>query len=141
MDEQAVALRILTSYRVWAVVGASPDPSRPSFGVLRFLQRQGFRVIPVNPTCEEVAGLPTYPSLAEIPASEGVEVVDVFRRSEHVSGVVDEAIAAGAKAVWCQRGVIDHAAQRRATDAGLEMVMDVCPAIEHPRLVGSGNRF
>ncbi len=135
MDDDDAVRRILTEYRVWAVVGASPDPSRASYRVLQFLRRAGYRVIPVNPLCDEVAGLPTYPSLAEIPVTEGVEVVDVFRRSEHVSGVVDEAIAIGAKAVWCQLGVIDYAAQKRAVAAGVDMVMDVCPAIEHPRLI------
>ncbi|HVF21129.1 MAG TPA: CoA-binding protein [Mycobacteriales bacterium] len=120
---------------MWAVVGASPDRSRPSFGVLRFLRRQGYRVIPVNPLVAEVDGLPCYPDLASIPAHEGVEVVDVFRRSEHVAGIVEEAIAIGAKAVWCQLGVIDFTAHQRALAAGLDVVMDVCPAIEHPRLV------
>lgn len=134
MDDDDAVRRILTDCRVWAVVGASPDPSRASHRVALFLRRSGYRVIPVNPSCEEVAGLPTYPSLADIPAGEGVEVVDVFRRSEHVAGLVEEAIAIGAKAVWCQLGVLDFAAQRTAWAAGLDMVMDRCPAIEHPRL-------
>ena len=133
--------RILTSYRVWAVVGASPDPSRASFGVMRFLRRNGYRVISVNPLVDEVDGMPCYPDLASIPAHEGVEVVDVFRRTEHVAGVVEDAIAIGARAVWCQLGVVDFAAHRRALAAGLDVVMDVCPAIEHPRLVGAGTRF
>ena len=129
------ARRILTEYAVWAVVGASPDPGRPSYGVLRFLQRAGYRVIPVNPTVDEVCGLRCYPTLADIPAEESVEVVDVFRRPEYVAGVVEEAIAIGAKAVWCQLGVVDAAAYRRAVDAGLDVVMDRCPAIDRPRLV------
>lgn len=134
------ARRILTDYAVWAVVGASPDPLRPSFGVFRFLQRAGYRVIPVNPNVDEVCGVAAYPTLADIPAAEGVEVVDVFRRSEHVAGVVEEAIAIGAKAVWCQLGVRDGAAYRRAVDAGLDVVMDRCPAIDRPRLIGTSAR-
>ena len=108
---------------------------------MRFLRRHGYRVIPVNPLVDEVDGLPCYPDLAAVPAHEGVEVVNVFRRSEHVAGVVEEAIAIGAKAVWCQLGVIDMSAHRRGMSAGLDVVMDVCPVIEHPRLVGAGNRF
>lgn len=137
-DDDRAARKILTDYSVWAVVGASPDAHRPSYGVFRFLQRCGYRVIPVNPTADEVCGVPAYPTLSDIPAHEGVEVVDVFRRPEHVAGVVAETIAIGAKAVWCQLGVVDPTAYRYAVDAGLDVVMDRCPAIDHPRLVGAG---
>lgn len=129
---------ILTSFRTWAVVGCSPDRSRPSHGVARYLARNGYRVLPVNPTCDAMWGERCYPDLRSIPADEGVEVVDVFRRSEHVGVHVDEAIEIGAKAVWLQLGVVDEAAAARARAAGLLVVMDRCPAIEHPRLVAAG---
>ena len=125
---------LLTTTRTWAVVGCSPDPSRDSHEVASLLQARGFRVIPVNPNEDEILGERCYPSLGAIPAELGVEVVDVFRRSELAGAHVDEAIAIGAKGVWLQLGVIDHAAAQRATAAGLQVVMDRCPAIELPRL-------
>jgi uncharacterized protein len=127
---------ILTSHRVWAVVGCSPDPGRPSHGVARFLQRRGYRVIPVNPAADEILGQRCYARLADIPAEEGVEVVDLFRRSALAGAHVDEAIAIGARAVWMQLGVIDEDAAARARAVGLRVVMDRCPAIELPRLSG-----
>jgi uncharacterized protein len=126
--------RLLTETRTWAVVGCSPDPRRDSHRVARVLQERGFRVIPVNPNVEEVHGERCYPSLNEIPASEQVDVVDIFRRADQAGVHVDEAIARGARGVWMQLGVIDEAAAQRALDAGLEVVMDRCPAIELPRL-------
>jgi predicted CoA-binding protein len=134
MDEIEVARHILTEYSTWAVVGASPDRHRASHRVGRTLLDEGYRVIPVNPMCDEVWGVPAYPDLASIPAAEGVEVVDVFRRSAEAGQHVDEAIAIGAKAVWFQLGVFDGDAYHRATAAGLHMVMDRCPAIDLPRL-------
>jgi predicted CoA-binding protein len=127
---------VLTGTRVWAVVGCSPDPGRDSHRIAAMLQREGYRVIPVNPAVDEVLGERSYPSLDAIPASEGVDVVDVFRRSSEAGAHVDEAIAIGAKAVWLQLGVIDEAAAERARAAGLRVVMDRCPAIELPRLDG-----
>jgi predicted CoA-binding protein len=125
---------ILTGHRVWAVVGCSPDPGRPSHSVARFLQRNGYRVIPVNPAEDELLGERCYARLEDIPSEVGVEVVDIFRRSELAGAHVDEAIAVGAQAVWMQLGVIDRAAADRARSAGLRVVMDRCPAIELPRL-------
>jgi predicted CoA-binding protein len=125
---------LLSETRIWAVVGCSPDPGRDSHHVARLLQRQGFRVIPVNPHAEEILGERCYPSLAEVPPSERVEVVDIFRRADQAGQHVDEAIAIGARGVWMQLGVIDHAAAQRARAAGLLVVMDRCPAIEFPRL-------
>ena len=132
MNLPEVIRRLLEDTHVWAVVGLSPDPSRDSHQVASMLKSRGYRVIPVNPACEEVLGEKSYPSLAEIP--EPVEVVDIFRRSDAAGAHVDEAIAAGAGAVWMQLGVVDQAAAERAEAAGLDVVMDRCPAIELPRL-------
>ncbi len=124
--------RILTGTHTWAVVGLSENPARASHRVASFLQARGYRVIPVNPNASEILGEPAYPDLASVP--DRVEVVDIFRRSEAAGRHVDEAIAIGARAVWMQLGVIDEAAAERARAAGLEVVMDRCPAIEYPRL-------
>jgi hypothetical protein len=131
---EPVVADVLTAYKTWAVVGCSPSPLRDSHRIAALLQARGYRVIPVNPDCSELLGERCYPSLRDIPASEGVEVVDVFRRSEAAGAHVDEAIEIGAGAVWLQLGVIDEAAAARARAAGLQVVMDRCPAIELPRL-------
>jgi hypothetical protein len=129
---------ILDGARTIAVVGASPRPHRPSHGVMRYLQRHGYRAIPVNPMCagETILGERVYASLAGIPADllGPVDLVDIFRRSEFAGAAVDEAIAVGAKAVWMQLGVVDAAAAARAEAHGIKVVMDRCPAIEIPRL-------
>jgi predicted CoA-binding protein len=125
---------LLTETRTWAVVGCSPDPQRDSHRVAGVLQQRGFRVIPVNPGAREILGERCYASVADIPAGEGVDVVDIFRRSDQAGRHVDEAIAIGARGVWMQLGVIDGQAAQRARDAGLLVVMDRCPAIELPRL-------
>jgi len=134
---------ILTSARTIAVVGASPRPQRPSHRVMRFLQRHGYRAIPVNPFAAgaEILGELVYASLAEIPRelTGPIDMVDIFRRSEAAGAVVDEAIAIGAKTVWMQLDVRDDAAAARAEAQGIKMVMDRCPAIELPRL-GLGRR-
>jgi len=135
MDAEETIRDILTSCHTWAVVGCSPNPGRASHRVTRFLQSSGYRAIPVNPAADEVLGERCYPTLAEVPAAVGVEVVDIFRRSEQAGQHVDEAIEIGAKAVWMQLGVIDEAAAERARSAGLAVVMDRCPAIERPRLL------
>ena len=125
---------ILTTARVVAVVGWSPNPDRPSHGVAAFLARQGYRVIPVNPgQAGKIAlGEVVQPSLSAI---EGpVDMVDIFRRSAMAGILVDQAIAIGAGAVWMQLGVRDEAAAARARAAGLRVVMNRCPAIEIPRL-------
>jgi len=118
------------------VVGCSPDPGRDSNRVARFLQGKGYRVVPVHPVGGDLLGERVYPDVGSIPASEGIEVVDIFRRSDEAGTHVDEAIAAGARAVWMQLGVIDEAAAERARTAGLLVVMDRCPAIEWPRYFG-----
>jgi uncharacterized protein len=124
---------ILSSVKTIAVVGWSPKPDRPSHGVAAFLKRRGYRVIPVNPgqAGQDALGERVVSSLAE---AGPVEMVDIFRRSEEAGAVVDQAIAAGARVVWMQLGVIDEAAAGRARAAGLRVVMDRCPAIEIPRL-------
>ena len=129
-ETTATARRILDDATTWAVVGASPRPGRPSHGVMRTLLDHGYDVIPVNPTCDEVHGRRAYPDLASIPDEVDVDVVDIFRRSEHAGAHVDEAIERGAGAVWLQLGVIDEDAAERARAAGLDVVMDRCPAIE-----------
>ncbi len=116
----------------WAVVGLSANEQRAAHGVAEVLQRFGKRIVPVHPKAETVHGEPGYPSLDAIPFP--VDVVDVFVNSELAGGIADEAVAVGAKAVWFQLGVVDEAAWDRVRDAGLEMVMDRCPAIEIPRL-------
>lgn len=121
-------LEILRTYRTFAVVGLSDRPERPSHSVAAFLQSRGYRIVPVNPRLNEVLGERCYPSLISIPFP--IEVVDVFRRSEMVGPIVQDAIAIGAKVVWMQLGVVDEKAAHRARAAGLEVVMDRCPAIE-----------
>jgi predicted CoA-binding protein len=130
-DADTIA-RVLRGMRTWAVVGASPDRGRDSNRIAALLKSRGYRVIPVNPNCDEVVGERAYATLADVP--EPVDVVDVFRRSDAAGRHVDEAIAIGARAVWLQLGVIDNAAAERARAAGLDVVMDRCPAIELPRL-------
>lgn len=124
---------ILTSVKTIAVVGWSPKADRPSHRVAAYLAGKGYHVIPVNPgqAGQEALGTTVRASLAE---AGPVDMVDIFRRSEEAGGVVDEAIAIGARVVWMQLGVIDEAAAKRARAAGLDVVMDRCPAIEIPRL-------
>jgi predicted CoA-binding protein len=121
---------ILKSVKTIAMVGASPDRTKFSYGVLRVLHETGYDMIPVNPTpdLEEIRGLKVYPSLASI--DRPVDMVEVFRRSEDLMEVAEEAIAIGAKVLWGQIGVRDDAAARLAEDAGLKVVMNRCPKIE-----------
>jgi predicted CoA-binding protein len=137
-SDPGVAERILRSFTTWAVVGCSSRPWRASHGVSRYLLRQGYRVIPVHPNEKEVHGLRAYPDLFAVPSHEGpIEVVDLFRRSEAVLPHVSEAIEIGAKAVWMQLEVWNEDAARLADDAGLLVVMNRCPAIDHPVMVGA----
>lgn len=117
-----------------AVVGLSHKRQRPSYGVAEYLQRVGYRIIPVNPNEAEVLGEKSYDGLTGIP--EKVDIVDVFRRSEFVPEIVEDAIKIGAQAVWLQEGVIHEEAAARARDAGLFVVMDRCILKEHWRLLG-----
>lgn len=121
--------RILRTYRTWAVVGCSDDPRRPSYGVAKFLQNQGYEVVCVNPNHAScIDGAPCVPDLGAGPSR--IEVVDVFRRSDAVVPHVREAIDIGAKAVWMQIGVINEEAAELAAGAGLDVVMDRCPKVE-----------
>ena len=115
-------------HQVWAVVGLTGSRSRPAYGVARMLKARGKRIVPVNPRGEAVHGEPGYRALADIPFP--VDVVDIFRRSDRAGAHVDEAIGIGAKAVWLQLDVVDEPAADRAEAAGLDVVMDHCPAIE-----------
>src|SRR4051812_44835970 len=130
-------VKAILSLRTWAVVGCSPDPRRDSHEIAGLLKARGYRMVPVNPEADEVHGERCHPVL---PAGEGIEVVDLFRRSSAVAGHVEEAIAIGAKAVWMQLGVIDPVAAEHAREAGLRVVMNRCPAIELPRLEAAGWR-
>jgi predicted CoA-binding protein len=127
-----IEAKILNEYRTVAMVGLSPDPSRPSHRVAKYLDRHGFRVIPVNPDAQEILGTRSYPDMSSVP--EPIEIVDIFRRSEEVVPIVDEAIKIGAKVVWMQEGVINEEAASMARDAGLLVVMDKCMFKEHQRL-------
>ncbi len=139
MDDIQTLRRILKENRVIAVVGLSADWFRPSYFAAKYMQEHGYRVIPVNPRYagKEVLGERCYASLKEIP--ERIDVVDVFRRSEDVGPIADEAIAIGAKVLWQQIGVKNEAAAAKARAAGLDAVMDRCVKIEHARLFGGLN--
>jgi predicted CoA-binding protein len=125
---------ILRSARTIAVVGCSPRTERPSHGVARYLQSEGYRVIPINPGINEVLAERAYPNLAAAAREHAIDIVDVFRRSEFAGGVVDEAIAIRPGLIILQLGVEDAAAERRAAAAGIPFLMNHCLAIEHRRL-------
>jgi len=124
---------VLKSAHTIAVVGLSSNPLRPSNGVSDYMQRMGYRIIPVNPNETEVLGEKSYSRLEDV--TEKIDIVDVFRRPEYVSDIVESAIRIGAKAVWMQEGVVDEAAADRARAAGLEVVMDKCILKEHRKLL------
>ncbi|WP_225839216.1 CoA-binding protein [Streptomyces sp. NK08204] len=131
--DEATIRRILTELGdTWAVVGLSSNRGRAAYGVAQVLQRFGKRIVPVHPRAETVHGERGYASLADVPFQ--VDVVDVFVNSSLAAAVAEEAVAKGAKAVWFQLGVVDEAAFERTRNAGLDMVMNRCPAIEIPRL-------
>jgi predicted CoA-binding protein len=136
-DEETIQ-RIVRSARVVAVVGLSPHPHRPSHEVARYLQRQGLRVVPVNPNINETLGERSYPSLRDIPFP--VDVVDVFRRSTAVPAIAEDAVAIGATALWLQLGVINREGAEIARRAGLEIVMDRCLKVEWMRLGAAARR-
>lgn len=125
----------LRNLKTVAVIGISPKEDRPSYIVASYLKSKGYRIIPVRPDGEEILGEKVYHHLSEIPKEIGVDVVDIFRRSEEVPPIVEEAIQRGAKVVWMQEGVIHKEAGENAEKAGLKVVMDRCMKKEHQRLL------
>ncbi len=134
-DDETIR-RLLESVRRIAVVGLSPKPHRDSNRVARYLQDRGYEVVPVYPREEKILGQPVYRRVQDIPG--GVDLVDVFRRSEHLPAVFDDALAARAPAIWLQLDCIDQDGARRARDAGATVVMDRCLMVDHARLLGRG---
>lgn len=125
--------RLLSAVRTIAVVGLSNDPMRPSYGVSTYMQQQGYRIIPVNPTISEALGERSYPNLSSV--GENIDLVNVFRRPEFVPDIVDEAIRLKLPAIWLQEGVIHAEAAQKAREAGMSVVMDRCILKEHRRRV------
>ncbi|MFV1957506.1 MAG: CoA-binding protein [bacterium] len=120
---------ILKEFRIIAVVGLSTNPGRPSHRVSQYMQDQGYRIVPVRPGADEILGEKVYPTLKDIPFP--VDIVDVFRRSETVLPIAEEAVAIGAKVLWLQEKIINHEAERVCKDAGMEVIMDRCILQEH----------
>lgn len=137
--EDEIIAEIARNTKVVAVVGLSPNEARPSWGVARYLQSQGIRVIPVNPghAGQEILDEKVYASLSDIPDDIGVRMVDIFRRSDAVGGIVDEALEhfPDLQVIWTQLGVRDDDAAKRAEDRGVTVVQDRCPKIEFPRFI------
>jgi len=127
--------KILSSSKTVAVIGISPKEDRPSYIVASYLKSKGYRIIPVRPDGEWILGEQVYHTLSEIPREIGVDVVDIFRRSEDVPPIVEEAVQRGIKVVWMQEGVIHKEASEKAEKAGLKVVMDRCMKKEHQRLL------
>jgi uncharacterized protein len=137
VDDIAGLRRILARSRTLAVVGLSAQWYRPSYFAAKYMQDHGYRIIPVNPRYTEVLGEKCYPTLRDIP--ERVDLVDCFRRSEEIPPIAEDAIAIGAKVLWMQLGIRNEEAARRASDAGLDVVMNRCVKIEHARILGGLN--
>jgi predicted CoA-binding protein len=137
MDDINTLRRILRENRTLAVVGLSADWFRPSYFAAKYMQEHGYRVIPVNPRYREILGEKCYASLREVP--EKVDIVDVFRKTQDVMPIAEDAIAIGARVLWQQLGVKNEAAAAKARAAGMEAVMDRCVKIEHGRLFGGLN--
>jgi len=134
MNDDQVMKDILLSAKTIASVGLSSNPGKESYGIVQYLKSQGYRIIPVNPTADEILGEKSYPDLESVP--EEIDVVQVFRKSEDVPPVVDSAIKVGAKVVWMQEGIVNEEAAQKAREAGLQVVMDACMRGTHRRLIG-----
>jgi len=128
-DHERAAKELLETANTVASVGLSSNPDKASYGIAFYLKAQGYKIIPVNPTANEIMGEKAYPSLSDIPVK--VDIVQVFRKSEDVPPIVDEAIKIGAKAVWMQEGIVNEEARQTATNAGLFVVMDICMRAAH----------
>lgn len=135
MYSDHVLREILQSAKTIAVVGLSSSQEKESYRIASYLREQGYRVIPVNPTAPEIMGEISYPDLQSVP--EKIDVVQVFRKSEDVPPIVDDAIQAGAKVVWMQEGIVHEEAAQKALEAGLQVVMDACMRSSHRRLIGA----
>lgn len=136
MNNDQTLKEILQSAKTIATVGLSSNPEKDSYEVAQYLQAHGYRVIPVNPTADEILGEKSYPDLESVP--EKIDVVQVFRKPEDVPPVVEAAINVGAKVVWMQEGIVNESAAQTARQAGLEVVMDACMKKTHSRLIASG---
>jgi predicted CoA-binding protein len=134
MNDDQMMKDILLSAKTIASVGLSSNQQKESYWIVSYLKDQGYRVIPVNPTADEILGEKSYPDLESVP--EKIDVVQVFRKPEDVPPVVDSAIKAGAKAVWMQEGIVNEEAAQKAREAGLQVVMDACMRVTHRRLIG-----
>jgi len=134
MNNDQMMKEILLSTRTIASVGLSSNPEKESFWIVKYLQDQGYRIIPINPTADEILGEKAYPDLESVP--EKIDVVQVFRKPEDVPPVVDSAIQVGAKVVWMQEGIVHKEAAQKAREAGLQVVMDACMRATHRRLIG-----
>ena len=134
MNNDEMMKDILLSAKTIASVGLSSNQQKESFWIVSYLKDQGYRIIPVNPTADEILGEKAYPDLSSVP--ENADVVQVFRKPEDVPPVVDEAIKIGAKAVWMQEGIVNEEAAQKAREAGLQVVMDACMRATHRRLIG-----
>ena len=135
MNSDKEMKEILLSVKTIASVGLSSSDEKESYWIVSYLKEQGYRIIPVNPKATEILGEQVYASLSDIP--DRVDVVQVFRKSEDVPPVVDEAIKIGAKVVWMQEGIVNEEAAQKAREAGLQVVMDACMRATHRRLIGS----
>ena len=134
MNSDQMMKDILLSTRTIASVGLSSNMEKESYWIVSYLKEQGYRIIPINPTADEILGEKTYPDLESVP--EKIDVVQVFRRPEDVPPVVDSAIKVGAKVVWMQEGIVHEEAAQKAREAGLQVVMDACMRMTHRRLIG-----
>ena len=135
MNQDQTLKEILQSTKTIAVVGLSSNPGKDSYQIASYLKEQGYRIIPVNPTASEILGEKSYPNLQSV--AEKIDVVQVFRKSEDVPPIVDEAIKVGAKVVWMQEGIVNWEAADKARAAGLQVVMDTCMRVTHRRLIGT----
>lgn len=134
MNSDRVMKDILLSTKTIASVGLSSNTEKESYWIVLYLKEQGYRIIPVNPTADEILGEKSFPDLESVP--EKIDVVQVFRKPEDVPAVVDSAIKIGAKTVWMQEGIVNEEAAQKARDAGLQVVMDACMRATHRRLIG-----